>query len=222
MLTVVSATQITALFATSASAAPGARNVTVTTTGGTTGAAVFTVNAFAPPTDTNIAPSATVTVSTEAVGYDQLGIKAIDGVRDGSPGDYTKEWATVAQLAGAWIQLQWASPVTVSRIALYDRPNLTDNVLAGTLTFSDGSSLAVGQLPNDGSASSISFPGRTITWVRFLVTNASGDNIGLSEFEVYGNSSPAPGLTAIAPSSGVQGSSVPVTLTGTNFAPAPP
>ena len=73
------------------------------------------------------------------------------------------------KLAGAWIQLQWASPVTVSRIALYDRPNLTDNVLAGTLTFSDGSSLAVGQLPNDGSALSTSFPARTITWVRFLV-----------------------------------------------------
>ena len=58
-VTVVSATQITATFAIAANAATGAANVTVTTSGGTTGAATFTVNAAA-PTLTSVSPSSGV------------------------------------------------------------------------------------------------------------------------------------------------------------------
>ncbi len=47
--TVLSATQITATFAIAANASTGAQNVTVTTSGGTSGAQPFTVN-LAPPT----------------------------------------------------------------------------------------------------------------------------------------------------------------------------
>ena len=54
--TVVSATQITATFAIAANAATGAQNVTVTTSGGTSGAQPFTVN-LAPPTLTSISPN---------------------------------------------------------------------------------------------------------------------------------------------------------------------
>ena len=81
----VSATQITATFTIAAAATTGARNVTVTTCAGATGAVVFTVNAFVPPTETNVAPSSTVTVSSETSDYGQLGIRAIDGVKDGFP-----------------------------------------------------------------------------------------------------------------------------------------
>ena len=92
----------------------------------------------------------------------------------------------MGQLAGAWIQLNWSSPVKVSEVILYDRPNLSDNVQAGTLLFSDGTSLPVGQLPNDASSAgyTVSFAEKTITWVKFTVTSAIGYNIGLSEFEV--------------------------------------
>src|SRR5262249_42030195 len=109
-----------------------------------------------------------------------------DGVVDGYPGDYTREWATVHQLNGAWIRLTWASAATLSQIVLHDRPNLTDNVLAGTLQFSDGSSINVGQLPNDGTGLVISFSSRSVSWVQFNITNAVGQNIGLAEFEAYG------------------------------------
>ena len=54
--TVASATQITATFAIAANAATGAQNVTVTTSGGTSGAQPFTVN-LAPPTLTSISPN---------------------------------------------------------------------------------------------------------------------------------------------------------------------
>ncbi len=57
--TVVSATQITATFTIAANAATGAQNITVTTSGGTSGAQAFTVN-LAPPTLTSISPNSGV------------------------------------------------------------------------------------------------------------------------------------------------------------------
>jgi Bacterial Ig domain/IPT/TIG domain len=54
-ITVVSATQITAMFTLAASAPLGAANVTVTTSGGTSAPTVFTVNA-PPPVVTSISP----------------------------------------------------------------------------------------------------------------------------------------------------------------------
>jgi len=151
----------------------------------------------------DIALTATVTDSSENAAQGQQGYKAIDGVIDGYPGDYTKEWATVGQLAGAWIQLNWGSPVQISQIVLWDRPNLTDNVRAGTLTFSDGSTLSVGQLPDNASSGySVSFPTKSITSVKFTVTQAVGANIGLSEFQAF-----ATGGTGTPTISGVQVSS---------------
>ena len=133
----------------------------------------------------DIALIATATVSSQDTSTGQLGSKAIDGIVDGYPGDYTKEWATVGQLSGAWIRLTWASPVTLGQIILHDRPNVWDNVLAGTIQFSDGSSINVGQLPNDGTGLVITFSSRTVSWVQFNITNAVGYNIGLAEFEAY-------------------------------------
>src|SRR5207249_3272137 len=115
--------------------------------GGSSPSAVLRVTA-----QPDVAFGATVTDSSENVSTGQLGIKAIDGMIDGYPGDYTKEWATIGQLAGAWIQLNWSSPVQVTQIVLWDRQKLTDNVKAGTLTFSDGSTVSVGQLPNNASS----------------------------------------------------------------------
>jgi len=42
-------------------------------------------------------------------------------------------------------------------VVLYDRPNATDQITGGTLTFSDGSSVAVGSLANDGSPVTVAF-----------------------------------------------------------------
>jgi len=158
-------------------------------------------------------PTPTVTVSSETASTSQYGIKAIDGVVDGWPGDYTKEWATFGQLAGAWIKLSWTSPVQISRVILYDRPNLTDQVLAGNLTFSDGSSVSVGTLPNAAQGLLVSFAAKTVTWLQFTVTKAQGQNIGLAEIQFYGPSSQTP--------SGVIASSLtltPSTVVGGNSA----
>lgn len=144
------------------------------------------VTVRAPGAPRNLAPEAAVRVSSENAGTGQLGRKAVDGVVDGYPGDWTREWATRGELAGAWIQLDWANPVSVGRVVLHDRPNGVDRVLAGTLLFSDGTSVVVGALPNGGGPLAVDFVPKVIGWVRFRVDAAVGQNIGLAEIEVFG------------------------------------
>lgn len=132
----------------------------------------------------NKARTSTVTVSSENPTTSQLGIKAIDGSATGYPGDYTREWTTNGENVGAWIQLKWAAATPVKQIILYDRPNLNDQILGGTLLFSDGSSIPVGALPNDGSPLSVNFTAKNISWVKFRVDQATGW-IGLSELEAF-------------------------------------
>jgi LmbE family N-acetylglucosaminyl deacetylase len=133
----------------------------------------------------NIAFLASVSVSSENVATQQLGIKAIDGITDGYPRFPANEWVTIGETAGAWIQLSWSRAYTVNKIILYDRPNLFDNITSATLVFSDGSSLRVGALPDNGSGYEINFAVKTIEWVKLTVDTARGENIGLTEFEVY-------------------------------------
>jgi len=133
----------------------------------------------------NIAPLSMVTASSQNIDTGQIAANAVDGVVDGWPGDYTREWATAGQLAGAWIHLEWSTFQNVYRIRLYDRPNLTDQVLTGTLIFSDGSSISVGALPNNGTALTVDFPMKSVAWVNFNIDSAAGENIGLAEIEVF-------------------------------------
>jgi hypothetical protein len=49
---------------------------------------------------------------------------------------------------------------------------------------SDGTSVAVSALNNDGSATEFAFPAAEITWLRLTVDSVRG-NVGLSEIEVY-------------------------------------
>ena len=178
----------------------------------------------APFVSPNLATIATVTVSSETPAYQQLGIKAVDGIVDGSPtpGDYTKEWATNGQLAGAWIGLTWTLPVTTSQVVLYDRPNLSDNITSGTLSFSNGTTVPVGALPNDGSPLIVSFASRTITWMTFTVNSAAGQNIGLAEIAVLGSVAQASQISSLTLSSNnlTGGNSTTGTVTLNGVAPA--
>jgi LmbE family N-acetylglucosaminyl deacetylase len=141
---------------------------------------------------TNVASNASVSVSSFAGG--QPGTAAVDGVVDGyipsingfDLGHASAEWVSNGELT-PWIQLNWAQPITTSLIVLHDRPNPTDNVQAGTLTFSDGSSISVGALPinGDGLLVPLGSP-KTISSLKFTVTQGAGLSVGLAEIEVYG------------------------------------
>ncbi len=134
----------------------------------------------------NVAPKAKAASSTNHPGYRATG--AIDGVVGGYPDNIQEEWSSHGENAGAWLKLQWDSPQTVDRVLLFDRPNTYDYITTGKLTFSDGSSIDVGELPDDASAGrEVTFPKRTVTWVKFEVTGVKTGygNIGLSELAVF-------------------------------------
>ena len=152
----------------------------------------------------NIAPLALVTASSERPPR-QTALKAVDGFTDGFPVDPDHEWATLAERAGAWIELQWPLAYMLNRVRLYDRPNPDDHILAGTLSFSDGSSVAVGPLNNDGTSVDVLFTPRRARWIRFTVnsTSSSTANVGLAEILVFEQA----GTTADQPPIAIAGAS---------------
>lgn len=93
------------------------------------------------------------------------------------------EWAAGTGVLPAWARLTWPTAQSLSTVVLYDRPNTIDQVTGGTLVFSDGTTVAVDALPNDGTPKTVTFPARNVTWVQFDITTATGLP-GLSEIEV--------------------------------------
>jgi LmbE family N-acetylglucosaminyl deacetylase len=142
------------------------------------------------PAPANVAPLATATASSQSTSTGQLASSAIDGVISGYPSDTTAEWATVSGGVGSWLKLTWSEPYAISSVVLFDRPNTNDQITAGTLTFSDGTVLTFGSLPNDGATGltvTLSAP-VTTTSVLMTVTSVSGAtlNVGLSEIQAFG------------------------------------
>lgn len=141
-----------------------------------------------PKETSNVAWLATAAASTESAVTTQFATKAIDGSILGSPIDYTREWASEGQGAGAWIELRFPVPVSVNQVRLYDRPNSDDWITGATLSFSDGSSVPVGALDNSGAGAVVDFPARMTTSVRLSIDSVGSRtlNVGLAEFEVMG------------------------------------
>jgi LmbE family N-acetylglucosaminyl deacetylase len=139
--------------------------------------------------DVALGPGVTVKASSQDTESGQGAGKAIDGVALGDPLARTKEWATEGGTVGSWIEVDLPSPTTVNGVVLSDRPNPLDQITGATLVFSDGSSVAIGPLANNGSAKTIAFPSRSTTSVRLVVNSVSPTtkNVGLAELEIYGN-----------------------------------
>ncbi|MHC4462865.1 MAG: discoidin domain-containing protein [Planctomycetota bacterium] len=137
--------------------------------------------------DRNIAPKAKVTATSTYKGYSANA--AIDGVVGGYPDDTSAEWASDGEKASAMLKLNWDKPYIINRVWLFDRPNThADQVTAGMLTFSDGSTITVGELPDDASAAKeITFPPKEVTWLKFVVSSVKPktQNTGLAEIAVF-------------------------------------
>ena len=110
-------------------------------------------------------------------------------------GDERKsEWVSATKTAG-WVQLDWPTAQSVQVVRLFDRINASDQVTGGTLSFSDGSTVPVGSLPNDGlSALEARFAAKAVKWVRFTIDSSSASTLspGLAELEVLGVQSGGP------------------------------
>lgn len=135
----------------------------------------------------NIATQAKVTASS-FVSPDFKPSKVIDGHISILNID---EWVSKStmtfwgQINYPWIQLDWDSIRNINKIILYDRPTEESHIAGGILKFSDGSKIDVLQIPNDGTPKVISFPSKSVEWVRFEVTDADGVGLGFSEIEIY-------------------------------------
>ena len=133
-----------------------------------------------PSTLVDIGPEATVTASSE---FDSryAANRAVDGVIGQHA---TGEWASRGE-SNPWLQLDWTAARTITKVTFHDRANTTDWAPGGTLTFSDGSSVAVSGIPNGGAARTVSFANKNVSWVRFTVAGGIGSNVGLSEIKVH-------------------------------------
>ena len=130
-------------------------------------------------------PGVSVTASSSAA--TQRAANARDGYPLGAPSDAGHEWVTNGGTVGSWIQYSFPSPTPLEGVTLFDRPNVDDHVTGARLEFSDGSSVPVGALPNNGSGLTVRFPVRTVTSVRLRITSVSGTTtaVGLAEFEAW-------------------------------------
>lgn len=134
----------------------------------------------------NIACEATVTASS----YRGEGVPAnvIDGkIRLMNVGEWVSDaimpyWG---EIKFPWIQLDWQETKKISKVIVYDRPDMEAHTAGGELIFSDGSRVSVLNIPNDGSPKVVEFPEKQVKWMRFVATDAIGSYIGLSEIEVF-------------------------------------
>ncbi|USK36707.1 DUF5010 C-terminal domain-containing protein (plasmid) [Bacillus sp. F19] len=142
------------------------------------------------PNNVPLTTSIRVTVNRIPVGTAAVTASSIynasftpDKVFDGIGQAVNGEWASKGE-QNPWIQVNWTTNQTFNKIIFHDRPNTADWAPGGTLTFSDGSTLTVSGIPNDGSAYSVTFPDKTVTWIKFQVSGGSGSNVGLSEMKI--------------------------------------
>ncbi len=137
------------------------------------------------PMPNNIAPLADTIASSE-YNQDYPSSNTIDNII----GEQNNgEWASAGE-QNPWIQLTWSASKTINSVVLYDRATI-DDATAGTLTFSDQSSIPVTGIPADGTTGKVvSFANKNVTWVKFQVTAGTGPNVGLSELQVIENSGP--------------------------------
>lgn len=142
----------------------------------------------------NIAPYATVTASSQTMYTGQVAQAAVDGVVDGllrvSPtefGSKKNEWVAEGERGSAWIELNWVTQVDVGKVVLYDRISCKNHVLGGTLLFSDGSEIRVGELNNMGGPTTVEFEPKTVDRIRFTINSVSETTAedGLAEIMVY-------------------------------------
>jgi len=157
------ATQLTATFAISSAATLGNQSVTVSTAGGTTGAAAFTV--LGPPTLTSISPNT------------------------GARGLAVPVTLTGTNLNGVTsITLTSPTGVTLSNLVVVSGTQVT-----ATFTMANNAPIS----------------NRT---VRVITAGGSSNTVNFSVTSV-----PTPTLSSITPTTGLRGTTVPVTLTGTNL-----
>lgn len=95
--------------------------------------------------------------------------------------------------AGVWtpaegqrtVRCTFSSPQSLNTLTLWDNPDPAQNVLAATLTLSDGTVVEIPALDPLGASTTISFEQRDgIEWAELTLRQVEGDAAGLTEWEL--------------------------------------
>ena len=95
--------------------------------------------------------------------------------------------------AGVWtpaegqrtVRCTFSSPQSLNTLTLWDNPDPAQNVLAATLTLSDGTVVEIPALDPLGASNTISFEQRDgIEWAELTLRQVEGDAAGLTEWEL--------------------------------------
>lgn len=103
------------------------------------------------------------------------------------------------------LTLKWSSPVTIAKAIFYDLTSAEDNIVSGTMTFSDGTKVEFGALNPDGTATEVALP-KTITCdsvVIHVVAHEDSMYAGLDEVELLDPSGNNVAIEATAEASSV-------------------
>lgn len=168
---------------------PSSSAFSTTTKASSSAVATGYTTAVAPPTTVNIALHATATASSEKSRSPAPGVNDgyIGGLNALGFGVASQEWSSQLQGAGAWIQLNFTSTYLMKQVVLYNSVNTLNQVLGGTLRFSDGTSYKVGALSATGSTVSLGTTGIYASSLRFTVTSVSitTTSVGLAEIQIF-------------------------------------
>lgn len=250
-VSVTSATSLSADFTIASGAALGSRDVTVTTTGGTSGAQTFTVNPLAPTltaisptagvqgnavavalTGTNFVSGATVAVSGSNVTVSNVTVVSATSITAdfaiGSSAALGDRNVTVTTSGGTTSAKTFTvNPPAPTLTSVSPTTGVQGTTVAVTLTgtnFVSGATVAVSG--SNVTVSNVTVVSATSITADFAVGSSAalGDrNVtvttagGTTAAKTFTVNPPAPTLTSVSPNSGVQGTTVTVTLTGTNF-----
>ena len=131
----------------------------------------------------NLAGQAVISASSTGSGSSPASLA--DG-RGGQLGQYVgRDWVSDGQTIGASTTFRWKSPRVVSRITIEQSTDTSLAVVAGFLTFSDGSALAVRF--EDGKSADLTLSPRETEWMTFTISQASegATAVGLAEIRAF-------------------------------------
>lgn len=144
---------------------------------------VITLSASAIP---NIAPLAKATASSCAQGSLPSGVN--DGVtRIEGKGEWVSDVRETfwGEIDFPWVRLDWEKPVKLDRLLLFDRVSETSHTASVALHFSDGTTMDVGSIPENGAPREVMLNGITTSYIIAEITDDTGSFQGFSEIEAY-------------------------------------
>jgi len=99
---------------------------------------------------------------------------------------YAGTWYPSSSDSQKEVTVKFASSTSLSMIRLYDSVSLSDNVLKGSITLSDGTVIPFENLAKNGSATDITFEKKNnISGFTVKIEEYSGEKAGFSEIEAY-------------------------------------